>query len=134
MKARFALLAMIVMAAAPLSAQGNGGGRRGGGGRGGMTNVDMMATALSLTADQKASYQKVVDAYNAQAMPLNTYVRSQTTAGATVPADSTKKQTDMRAKLTTDLMAIMTTDAQKHMLDSLSKVQPQRRGGGGGGK
>jgi Spy/CpxP family protein refolding chaperone len=142
MKSRFALLAMMVIAAAPLAAQGGGGGGggmggMGGGGRGGrgIMNDSTMASLLGLSADQHTKYKATLDAYNTANMSLMTYMRAQRTAQADVSPDSTAKQTAMRAKVTADLKALLTADQAK-LFDSVVTATPAgggRRGGGGGG-
>src|SRR5512141_1365615 len=96
MKSRFALLAMMVIAAAPLAAQGGGGGMGGmGGGRGmarGINNDSIMTAVLGLSADQHAKYKATLDTYNTANMSLMTYIRAQSQAQAEVSADSTAKR------------------------------------------
>jgi hypothetical protein len=133
MKSRFALLAMMVIAAAPLAAQGGGGM---GGGRGmarGINNDSTMSAVLGLSADQHAKYKATLDAFNSANMSLMTYMRAQRQAQAEVSADSTAKQTAMRTKLTADLKALL-TPAQVTKFDSVVTANPPRapRGGGGG--
>ena len=139
MKSRFALLAMMVIAAAPVAAQGGGGGMggMGGGGRGmarGINNDSTMAAVLGLSADQHAKYKATLDAFNTANMSLMMYMRAQRQAQAEVSADSTAKQTAMRAKLAADLKALL-TPAQATKFDSVVTANPPRapRGGGGGG-
>jgi Spy/CpxP family protein refolding chaperone len=141
MKSRFALLAMMVIAAAPLAAQGGGGGMGGmggmGGGRGGrgIMNDSVMTSILGLSADQHTKYKATLDAYNTANMSLMTYMRAQRTAQADVSPDSTAKQAAMRAKVTADLKALLTADQAK-LFDSVVAATPAgggRRGGGGGG-
>lgn len=130
MKSRFALLAMMVIAAAPLAAQGGGG--RGGMARG-IMNDSVMTSLLGLSADQHTKYKATLDTYNTANMSLMTYIRAQGQAGAEVSADSTAKRTAMRAKVTTDLKALLTPDQAK-LFDSVVAAAPTgRRGGGGGG-
>ena len=131
MKSRFALLAMMVIAAAPLAAQGGGGGG-GMGGRGGrgIMNDSTMASLLNLTADQKTKYKATLDAYNTANMSLRTYMMAQRQAQAEVSADSTAKQAAMRAKVTADLKALLTPDQAK-LFDSVVAAAPTGRGRGG---
>jgi hypothetical protein len=142
MKSRFALLAMMVIAAAPLAAQGGGGGGGGGmgGGRGGFArgimNDSTMTSVLGLSADQHTKYKALLDAYNAANQGMMTYMRSARQGGGEISPDSTKKQADMRAKLTADLKALLTAGDQQRKFDSVVAATPQgggRRGGGGGG-
>ncbi len=140
MKARFALLAMVV-AAAPLAAQGGGGmGGMGGMGGGrmarGVMNVDTMAVVLGLDEASKAKYQAVVDDYNKNNMAMMQYMRGVRTDGGEVAPDSMTKMQAMRTKVNTDLRAMLNADQQKKF-DSVVAATPQRgggrRGGGGGG-
>ncbi len=137
MKSRFALLAMLVVAAAPLAAQGGGGGGGGmGGGRGfarGINNDSTMAALLGLSADQHTKYKATLDTYNTANMSLMTYMRGVQQDGGTPSADSMTKRTALRTKLTADLKALL-TPAQATVFDSVVTATPQgRRGGGGGG-
>jgi hypothetical protein len=136
MKSRFALMAMMVIAAAPLAAQGGGGGGMGGMPRmaRGINNDSIMAGVLNLSAEQRAKYKATLDAFNTANMSLSTYMRAQRGAGGDVSPDSTAKQQALRAKLTTDLKALLTADQVK-LFDSVVAATPQggRRGGGGGG-
>src|SRR5512140_616134 len=114
MKSRFALLAMMVIAAAPLAAQGGGGGGGMGGmggGRGmarGINNDSTMAAVLGLSADQHAKYKATLDTYNTANMSLRNYMMAQRQAQAEVSADSTAKQAALRTKLAADLKALLT--------------------------
>ncbi|HEY4099765.1 MAG TPA: hypothetical protein VGM20_02685 [Gemmatimonadales bacterium] len=134
MKSRFALVAMLALAAAPLAAQGGGGGGGGGGrgGRGGGMNVDAMTTLYTLTDDQKAKTQTLLDEYNKNAQPLMQYTRAQRQAGATVDPDSAKKSTDLRNDFNAKFKALLTADQSKKF-DSVQTAMAARRGGGGGG-
>ena len=135
MKSRFALLAMMVIAAAPLAAQGGGGMGGMGGGRGarGINNDSTMSAVLGLSADQHAKYKATLDTYNTANMSLMMYMRAQRQAQAEVSADSTAKQAALRTKLAADLKALL-TPAQVTKFDSVVAANPPRapRGGGGG--
>lgn len=128
MKSRFALLAMMVIAAAPLAAQGGGRGMARG-----IMNDSVMTSLLGLSADQHTKYKATLDTYNTANMSLMTYMRAQAQAQAEVSADSTAKRTAMRAKLAADLKALL-TPAQVIKFDSVVTANPPRapRGGGGG--
>jgi Spy/CpxP family protein refolding chaperone len=136
MKSRFALVAMLALAAAPLAAQGGGGGggggggRRGGGGRG--MSVEALTTMYTLTDDQKAKTQTLLDEYNKGAQPLMQYMRSQQQNGATSDPDSMKKSQDLRTDFNSKFKALLTADQSKKF-DSVQTAQAARRGGGGGG-
>lgn len=138
MKSRFALLAMMVIAAAPLAAQGGGGGGGMGGmggGRGmarGINNDSTMTAVLGLSADQHSKYKATLDAFNTANMSLMTYMRAQRSAEAEVSADSTAKQAALRTKLTADLKALL-TPAQATKFDSVVAANPPRAPRGGGG-
>lgn len=131
MKARLALLAMVV-AAAPLAAQGGGGMGRGMRAPRGVMNVDTMTAVLGLDEATKAKYQSVLDDYNKNNMAMMQYRRS--LQGEEMSPDSMKKMQDMRTKVNTDLRALLNADQQKKF-DSVVAATPQfgRRGGGGGG-
>lgn len=98
-------------------------------------NDSTMKEVLGLSADQHTKYKALLDAYNTANMSLMTYMRAQRTAQAEVSPDSTKKQADMRAKLTADLKALLTAGDQQKKFDSIAAMPMGggRRGGGGGG-
>ncbi len=137
MKARFALLALAVVCAAPLAAQG--GGTMGGGNMGGMRmargimNVDTMAMTLGMDADTKAAYQHKIDEYNKDMAPLMAYMRTARQGGGMVDADSAKKMTDARAHLNSELKEALKNADQKKKFDSIVAATPMGRGGRGGG-
>lgn len=131
MKSRFALLAMVVVAAAPLAAQGGGGGGMGRGGRG--MNIDAMTTMYTLTADQKTKTQTLLDEYNKEAQPLQQYSMTTRQAGETPSPDSTKKSQMLRADFNTKFKALLNADQSK-MFDSVQAAQAARMQGRGGGK
>lgn len=126
MKFRFALLATLVVVAAPLAAQG---GRRGGGGM----NVDNMATMYTLSADQKTRTDSLVKIFTAGTAATQAWIRSEAQAGAVANADSAKKVADARARFNADFKALLTPDQAKKF-DSVQANPPARRGGGGGGR
>jgi hypothetical protein len=109
MKSRFALLAMLVLVAAPLAAQG--------GGRGGM-NVDNLNTLYKLTKDQKTKTQSLIDDYNKNTASVQQYILSQTQNAATVSPDSTKKRSDLLADFNAKFKALLTAD-QARKYDSV---------------
>jgi hypothetical protein len=138
MKSRFAVLAMVVMAAAPLAAQGGGGGGgMGGGMRGGGRgmNVDQLTTMYNLDATQKGKAQALVDDYTKNSAPLMTYLQSVRASSGTPDADSLKKQQMLRTDFNTKFKAILNADQAK-MFDSVTAAQAARGNGrrGGGGK
>ena len=133
MKSRFALVAMMLVAAAPLAAQGGGGGGGGRGGRGGGMNIDNMTTMYSLSADQKTKAEALIKIYTDQTTATQQWIMSQRQAGATANPDSAKKLTDARAKFNADFKALLTADQSKEVPIPVQANPPQRRGGGGGG-
>ncbi|HEY4321917.1 MAG TPA: hypothetical protein VGM77_12170 [Gemmatimonadales bacterium] len=134
MKSRFALLAMLVVAAAPLAAQGGGGGGGGGGrgGRGGRgMSIESMTTMYTLTADQVTKTQALLDDYNKNLAPLNAYMQEAGRGNAS--PDSTKKMQGMRADFNTKFKALLDADQSKKF-DSVQAAQAARMQGRGGGK
>lgn len=132
MKSRLALVAMLVMAAAPLAAQGGGGagGRGMGGGRG--MNIEAMTALYTLTPEQVTKADALLKAYQAQVAPLQQYMMAQRQAQAEVNADSMKKSTEARNKFNADFKALLTGDQVKKF-DSVQAAQAARMGGGGRG-
>lgn len=133
MKSRLALVAMLVVAAAPLAAQGGGGppgGGRGMGGRG--MNIEAMTALYTLTPEQVTKADALLKAYQAQVMPLQQYMMAQRQGGGEVNADSMKKSTDLRTKFNADIKALLTGDQVKKF-DSVQAAQAARMGGRGPG-
>jgi hypothetical protein len=123
MKSRFTLLALMVVTASPLAAQGFRGGF---GGRGGITNLDAMKSTLKLSSDQKKQYQDALTAYNKVVEPLQAYIRDQRQAGAAVPTDSTRKQQDALNSFATTVDGFL-TETQKPVFDSVAAFSGVRR-------
>ncbi len=115
MKSRLALLALLVVAAFPLAAQGRGFGPHG------ILNVAEMKSLLKLSSQQKTQYQTALTAYNKIAQPLQQYTRDQRQAGAVVSADSTRKQQDALGSFKTTIDGIL-TDEQKPKFDSVAAL------------
>lgn len=135
MKTRFALLAMMLIAVIPLSAQGGGGRRNGGGGgRGGAApTIDNLVTMYKLSADQKTAAEALIKTYNTATQATQAWMRSEAQAGGAPNADSLKKITDARATFDSAFKALL-TEPQAQVYDSVQKAQPVRRRGGGGGR
>ena len=102
MKSRFALLAMVLVSAAPLAAQG-GGGMGGRGNR--MMNADTLTALYGLSADQKTKTEGFIKIYNDGTAATMAWVRTQPRGSA--PPDSMKKLQDAMAKFNTDFKAIL---------------------------
>jgi Spy/CpxP family protein refolding chaperone len=133
MKSRLALVAMLVVAAAPLAAQGGGGppgGGRGMGGRG--MNIEAMTTLYTLTPEQVTKADALIKAYQESTRPLQQYMMAQRQGGGEVNADSMKKSTDLRTKFNADIKALLTGDQVKKF-DSVQAAQAARMGGRGPG-
>ena len=133
MKSRLALVAMLVVAAAPLAAQGGGGapgGGRGMGGRG--MNIEAMTALYTLTPEQVTKADALIKAYQESTRPLQQYMMAQRQGGGEVNADSMKKSTDLRTKFNADIKALLTGDQVKKW-DSVQAAQAARMGGRGPG-
>jgi hypothetical protein len=133
MKSRFALLAMVLVSAAPLAAQGGGGM---GGGRGGnrMMNIDTMTAMYSLSADQKTKTEGLIKIYNDGTAATMAWMREQMQSGGGRNADSTKKVQDAMAKFNADFKALL-AGPQIAKFDSVQAARAARmrgRGPGGG--
>jgi hypothetical protein len=131
MKSRFALLAMVLVSAAPLAAQGGGGM---GGGRGGnrMMNIDTLTATYSLSADQKTKAEGLIKIYNDGTAATMAWMRTQRQAQAEIPADSSKKVTDAMAKFNADFKALL-AGPQIAKFDSIQAARAARMGGRGPG-
>jgi len=116
MKSRFALLAMLVVAASPLAAQ-----RGRGFGPTGVLNYDQMNSLLKLSSQQKTQYQAALTNYNKIIQPLQEYTREQRQAGAVVSPDSTRKQQDAFESFKSSIDSIL-TEAQKPKFDSVAAL------------
>lgn len=133
MKSRLALVAMLVVAAAPLAAQGGGGppgGGRGMGGRG--MNIEAMTALYTLTPEQVTKADALIKAYQESTRPLQQYLMAQRQAGAEAPADSVKKSADARTKFNADFKSLLAGDQVKKW-DSVQAAQAARMGGRGPG-
>jgi hypothetical protein len=133
MKSRFALLAMVLVSAAPLAAQGGGGM---GGGRGGnrMMNIDTLTATYSLSSDQKTKAEGLIKIYNDGTAATMAWIRTQPRGSA--PPDSMKKMQDAMAKFNADFKALL-AGPQIARFDSIQAARAARMGGrgpGGGGQ
>jgi hypothetical protein len=124
MKVRFALVAMTLIAVAPLSAQ-----RRGGRG-GGAMNIDRLTTTYTLTGDQKSKTEALIKTYTDATEATQMWLASERAAGANVNADSAKKIADARTTFSTSFKALLTAP-QSEKYDSIQKVMASRTRGGG---
>jgi hypothetical protein len=132
MKSRLALLAMVVVSAAPLAAQGGGGMGRMGGTR--MMNADTLTAVYSLSADQKTKTEGLLKIYNDGTAATMAWIRTQPRGSA--PPDSMKKIQDAMAKFNADFKALL-AGPQIAKFDSIQAARAARMGGrgpGGGGQ
>jgi len=125
MKARFALVALMSVVAAPLAAQG---GMR----MGGQLNIESLGTMYSLSAEQKSSTEALLKTYNASTMGVQAWMTKMRESGdmaamRTGPgaADSMKKMTDARAKFDADFKAIL-IGTQVAKFDSVATARAAR--------
>lgn len=123
MKARFALVAMMLVAVAPLSAQ-----RRGG--RGGGMSIEQLTSTYTLTSDQKSKTEALLKTYDEKTQPTMAWMASERANGAVTNADSSKKLADLRTRFNTDFKAILTAP-QAEKFDSIQRVMASRVRGGG---
>lgn len=131
MKSRFALLAMVVVCAAPLAAQGGG---RMGGGRG--MSVDNLAATYSLSAEQKTKTEALLKIFNDNTAATSAWIMAQRQAGEARNADSAKKVSDAMTKFNADFKALL-AGPQIAKFDSIQAARAARMGGrgpGGGGQ
>lgn len=132
MKSRLALLAMVVVSAAPLAAQGGGGMGRMGGNR--MMNADTLTAVYSLSADQKTKTEGLLKIYNDGTAATMAWIRTQPRGSA--PPDSMKKIQEAMAKFNADFKALL-AGPQIAKFDSIQAARAARMGGrgpGGGGQ
>jgi hypothetical protein len=127
MRSRFALLALLVVVAAPLAAQGGGMGR--GGGRG--MSIDQLTTQYSLSSDQKTKTDALLKIYNDGTTATQAWMRSEAQAGAARNADSAKKVSDALTKFNADFKALL-AGPQIAKFDSIQAARASSRRGGGG--
>ena len=118
MTVRFALVAMTLMAVAPLSAQR----------RGGTTNIDQLTTTYTLTGEQKSKTEALIKTYTDQTQATQQWMASERAAGANVNADSAKKIADARTTFNTSFKALLTVP-QSEKYDSIQKVMASRARG-----
>lgn len=137
MKSRFALLTLLVIAAAPLAAQGGGGGMGGGGRMGGGMNIEQMSTMYSLTPDQVAKATELKKAYDASTSGVQAWMTKMRESGdmaamrdAPGAADSMKKMTDARAAFNVEFKKLLTA-AQAAQFDSVQAARANRQRPGG---
>ena len=131
MKSRFALLAMVMVSAAPLAAQGGGGMGRGGNR---MMNADTLTAVYSLSADQKTKTEALLKVYNDGTAATMAWMRTQ--PRGSVPADSMTKLRDAMTKFNADFKALL-AGPQIAKFDSIQAARAARMGGrgpGGGGQ
>jgi len=132
MKPRFALLAMVLVSAAPLAAQGGGGMGRGNR----MMNADTLTALYGLSAEQKTKTEGLIKIYNDGTAATMAWMRTQRQAQEPVPPDTTKKLQDAMAKFNTDFKALL-AGPQIAKFDSIQAARAARMGGrgpGGGGQ
>ncbi|MES2303979.1 MAG: hypothetical protein V4558_00630 [Gemmatimonadota bacterium] len=132
MKSRFALLAMLCVAVAPLAAQGGGQGR----GMGGI-NVEQMTTMYSLTPEQVAKATDLKKAYDTKTAGVTAWMTKLREGGdmqamrdAPGFADSMKKNTDARDSFNAEFKKIL-TGAQVTKFDSVQAARAARQRPGG---
>lgn len=142
MKSRFALLAVLVVAASPLAALGGGGGGGMGGGRmgrgmGGGINVEQMTTLYSLTPDQVAKAAELKKTYDASTAGVQAWMMKMRESGDMsamregAGADSMKKMTVAREAYNAEFKKIL-TPAQAAKFDSVAAARPARMRPAGG--
>lgn len=127
MKSRFALLAMVLVSAAPLAAQGGGGMGRGGNR---MMNADTLTAVYGLSAEQKTKTEGLIKIYNDGTAATMAWVRTQPRGSA--PPDSMKKLQDAMAKFNADFKALL-AGPQIAKFDSIQAARAARMGGRGPG-
>lgn len=130
MKSRFALIAMLCVAAAPLAAQGGGQGQ--GRGMGGI-NVEQMTTLYALTPEQVAKVTDLKKAYDAQTAGVTAWMTKLRESGVDRAAmmqtpgiaDSMKKTSDARAAFDAEFKKVL-TGAQVTKFDSVQAARAAR--------
>lgn len=129
MKARFAMLAVAVVCAAPLAAQGGGMmGMRGNR----MMNADTLTAIYSLSAEQKTKTEGLIKIYTDNTAATRAWMMAQQQAGEARNADSGKKVSDAMAKFNADFKALL-TGPQIAKFDSVQAARAARMGGRGPG-
>lgn len=126
MKARFALLALATVVAAPLAAQG--GGMRGGA----QLNIDNLTTMYTLSDEQKTQTTALLATYNESTKGVRDWMTKLRESGdmqamrsAPGAADSTKKLQDARAKFDADFKAVL-VGTQVAKFDSVAAARAAR--------
>lgn len=130
MKSRFALIAMLCVAAAPLAAQGGGQGQ--GRGMGGGVNIERMTTLYSLTPEQVAKATELKKTYDAQTAGVQAWMTKLRESGdmaamrdAPGAADSMKKMTTATEAYNAEFKKIL-TGAQVAKFDSVQAARAAR--------
>ncbi len=134
MKSPYALLALLVVVAAPLAAQGGGGsgGMGGGRGMGGGINVEQMTTMYSLTPAQATKATELKKTYDASTAGVQAWIAKLRESGdmaamreAPGAADSMKKMTTAREAFNGEFKKILTA-AQVTTFDSVQAARAAR--------
>lgn len=127
MKSRFALLAVMCVAAAPLAAQGGGQGRQGGMGRG--LNIDQLTTMYTLTTEQVTKTNELLKTYTTKTAGVQAWMTKlreggdmQAVRNAPGFADSMKVTTDARAAFDAEFKKVL-TGAQVTKFDSVAAAR-----------
>jgi Spy/CpxP family protein refolding chaperone len=142
MKKSISMLAVALIMAAPLAAQGGGmAAGRGGMGMGAMTavpNVDTLASQLSLTAEQKPKVAELVNAFATSTKGVRDWMAGLQASGGMAAMrdnpgaqDSLTKLRDARTKFAADLKGVL-TQAQATKYDELYPTRPAGMGRPGG--
>lgn len=128
MKSRFALLAVMCVAAAPLAAQGGG---RQGGGMGGM-NIDQLTTMYTLTPEQVTKTNELLKVYTTKTAGVQAWMTKLRESGdmqamRSAPgfADSMKVTSDARAAFDAEFKKVL-TGAQVAKFDSVAAARAAR--------
>lgn len=143
MKKAISMLAVAVIMAAPLAAQGGGMGMGGGRGMGGgmmaVPNADSLSSQLSLSAEQKPKVAALVKNFETSTKSVRDWMTGLQASGGMAAMrdnpgaqDSLTKLRDARTKFTTDLKALLTPE-QVAKYDQLYPAMRPRQGGGAGG-
>ncbi|MEO5825967.1 MAG: hypothetical protein ABIR59_08775 [Gemmatimonadales bacterium] len=132
MKARFALAALAILIAAPLAAQGGGGGMRMGGAGGGM-NIESLNGMYSLSTEQTKKAEGFLETYTDATKGVQAWMMKLRESGAPMGsirdtpgfADSMKKSTDARARFDADFKSIL-VGTQVVKFDSVAAARAAR--------
>ncbi len=142
MKKAISMLAVAVILAAPLAAQGGG---MGGGGRGmgmgamtAVPNADTLAAQLTLTAEQKPKVAELVKSFDTSTKSVRDWMAGLQANGGMAAMrdnpgaqDSLTKLRNARTKFATDLKALLTAQ-QAAKYDELYPTRPAGMGRPGG--